>query len=297
MTQRRFSTNGLPVHKANSSAVVRFLLLVSCTASLAHAQTSPTGELEPRPAEEVAGERTAPSHPNPVSPSTGDRPPYGAWTEAEAFAGPRPLFRRSTQGPLVPEPELARSAVELVAGGGPGLAWCFGASALSFPCQGLEPSLVSSLSGLWRVTPFFAWGGRASMRLFTYEPPAAFHARGSGARLVAFEIMGRVYGSSEGLLDPYAELGFGLAALSASVSSRRGGDHAYAAYAPTVHVGGGLDFVLGSAAKLGLVAAVDQVFVPGFRSHDPELVQDDDGYASATLELGARFTLMLGNEL
>jgi hypothetical protein len=236
-------------------------------------------------------------------PSTGAAP-YKPWTAEEAFPAPRPIARRSAPGPLSPEPELARSVVELVAGAGPVFGWCFGGSTMSFPCRALEPGLGASVSGLWRVSPFFGWGGRASASLFSYEPPLELDAERTHALVGAVEIMARVYSSEQGVIDPYAELGLGAAVLRASLSARTGADTVHSAYAPSTHVGGGLDFVLGRNAKVGLAAAFNQVFVPALRrcpAHgDGRCVAvegSDRGYVSSTLELGARFTLMLGNEL
>jgi hypothetical protein len=232
------------------------------------------------------------------------RAPYEPWTDDQAYPAPRPLPRRSAQGPLTPGPELARSSVEFVAGAGPVFGWCFGGSRVSFPCRALDPGLAASLSGLWRVTPFFAWGGRASASLFAYEPPSEFDADRTRALIGALEIVARVYSSDQGVIDPYAELGFGAAVLRASLPVRTGADAVHSAYAPSAHVGGGLDFVLGRSAKVGFALALNQVFVPGLRrcpaSEDGPCTAvegSDRGYLSSTLELGGRFTLMLGNEL
>ena len=260
-------------------SVLYVLLLVLCTAPLARAEDGMTGRSEPQA-------------------------PYEAWTGEEAFPAPHPLSRRSAHGPLTPEPELARSAVELVAGAGPVFGWCFGGSPMSFPCRALAPGLGASLSGLWRVTPFFAWGGRATTSLFTYEPPGELDAERTRALLGALEIVARGYTSDEGVIDPYAELGLGAAVLRASLPVRTGADVVHSACAPSTHVGGGLDFVLGRRAKVGLAVSLNQLFVPGLRrcpAHGDgpctEVEGLDRGYVSSTLEVGGRFTLLLGNEL
>ncbi|MBN1611793.1 MAG: hypothetical protein JW940_34485 [Polyangiaceae bacterium] len=175
---------------------------------------------------------------------------------------------------------------------------------MSFPCRALDPGLGASVAGLWRVTPFFAWGGRASTSVFAYEPPAELQAERTRALLGALEIMARVYSSDQGVIDPFAELGLGAAFLRASLPARAGADTVHSAYAPSAHVGGGLDLVLGRRAKVGFAVALNQVFVPELRRCPARedgpcgaVEGSDRGYVSSALELGGRFTLMLGNEL
>jgi hypothetical protein len=289
-------------------SAVRLLVFVLCIAPLARAEDGLTGRSELQadagPAD-AHQDQTASIDPSALDapPETGQAP-YEPWTGSAAFPAPRPLTRRSTQGPLTPGLELARSPVELVAGAGPVFGWCFGGTATSFPCRALEPGLGASLSGLWRVTPFFAWGARLTTNFFAYEPPEKLDAERSRALLGALEIVARVYPSDEGVLDPYAELGLGGALLRAAFSGGPAADFVDSAYAPSAHVGGGLDFILGRRAKVGFAVSLNQLFVPGLRRCPArgdgactKVEGSDRGYVSSTLELGGRFTLMLGNEL
>jgi len=196
-----------------------------------------------------------------------------------------------------------RRAVELV----PelGLAWanCAAGDVSSDRCAGVEGGAEFSFWALWRVSPYFAWGGGFELAGFRYDPPQALGLRNASAAAVFLGFIGRAYFLDSGAFDPYVQLGLGGGALGTSSRASDGNIYGETGAGPAVQIGGGLDFFVSSRLRLGPSVAYTQVFVDKIRrcpsggSEDCVDIAKDQGHLNAFVGLGVRLSLLLGAEM
>jgi hypothetical protein len=149
-------------------------------------------------------------------------------------------------------PESARRPVEVVPELGLLLSTCEG-GADEERCQALGPGLSFGLSALHRPNPYFAFGGAA-----TYARSGGMAGASSlSAHAAGFGLVGRVYLLEKGALDPYLELLLGWSAYR--TTSHGAGEllREDAAFGPAARAGGGVDYVVGDALKVGVAAALN----------------------------------------
>lgn len=172
-------------------------------------------------------------------------------------------------------------------------------------CTGVKAGGSIGFGALWRVTPHFAWGGSFSLAGFDYQPPESLRREKGRSGAVWLGLLGRVYFAEEGSLDPYVQLGIGGGALGTTFDDTAG-DARYeeTGAGPAVQVGGGLDFFLTRALKLGPALTYTHVFVDKIRRCEADGTGDcvdvekgEAGHLAGVLVLGANLTIMLGEEL
>jgi hypothetical protein len=214
---------------------------------------------------------------------TGHVPP----PRPELDAGPPPMLRapEHARRPFAFVPELALSLP--LCEGGPG----------AEPCAALGPAFGGSLSGFYRIYPYFAFGARASY----------FRSRGSargesalGGEVIDGAAAGRVYFYESGAFDPYLELDLGYGSLDTSFVDASGKRHQLSAFGPTARVSGGLDFVVSESLELGGSFAFSHLLLANGRRC--ETTQCDYGstpYGAAVgaVTLSLHATLTLGEPL
>lgn len=231
-------------------------------------------------------------------------PPYQRWSAPPA---PPPTDPRRVPPPLPPPPQYARRTVELIPHLGVGLPHCHGGSTNSDRCSGVGGGLDLGFTGLWRVSPYFAWGGALHLVPFSHDPenetvedPRAFAA--------FLGLIVRVYFMDEGRLDPYAQLGLGGGALGTSYTERRPSgtdlDVEESGAGPAVQIGGGLDVIITRSLRIGPTISYTRVFVDKIRrctggANDDcmDIDKGEYGYLDAFTTLGARLTIMVGDVL
>lgn len=228
--------------------------------------------------------------------------PYSEW-QGTAHAGPPGAAPTPAPVPVVGTPIYARRTVELIPSLGVALANCRAGSESDDRCQGVGAGGLAGFTGLWRVTPYFAWGGGFELASFRYHPPEELDLREAGAAAVWLGLIGRVYFNDEGSLDPYVQLGMGVGALGTSAKDQAGVTWEETGAGPAAQVGGGVDFYLSRTLKLGPSLTYTRVFVDKIRrcqaSGDGNCVdvpKDEDGHLNSYLALTARLTIMLGGE-
>lgn len=150
---------------------------------------------------------------------------------AEAVAAPASAYAPPPPIPLdaAPPPELApleypRRPFELSPEFALALPTCADDGVSDAHCGGLRSSF--GLAALWRATPFIALGGSANQVPLDRGSHHAFYG-----------VLGRLYLSDHGIVDPYLELGLGLGNATSRNAAAR--------------AGGGVEFFLGRHVRLG----------------------------------------------
>lgn len=245
----------------------------------------------------------------PAPPTT---PPAGPPTPARTSApdgSPPPAAPRpaAPSSPLValpaPEPPIyVRRSIELVPQLGLSLPVCIAGDASDDRCAGVRTGLHAAASVLWRVTPHLAWGGKLQIAGFRNQPAPHLAHEDARAAAAFIGLLGRWYLLEEGKLDPYLEVGLGGGALGTSyvLADER---YSETGAGPALLGGGGVDFILTRRLRIGPAASYTHVFVDKIRrcSSDGDACEDigNDalGVLSGFLDVGARLTVMLGDEL
>jgi hypothetical protein len=171
-------------------------------------------------------------------------------------------------------------------------------------CRGVYGGAGIGFSALWRVSPFFAWGAGFELAGFGYDPPARLALRDASAGAVWLGLLARVYFVDEGSFDPYAELGLGGGFLGTTAKELDDNTYEHVGAGASVRLGGGFDFYLSRALRLGPTISVTRVFVDkitrcraGGNEGCVDVSKDDQGHLGTFLLLGARLTINLGDEM
>lgn len=286
-------------------------------------QGSGSGEAaEPRAAGELAAARPrsesrstaveaaeAPPAPALESSAASDASPAPGSQQAPAesriarVAGPPALSSFERPPPVPPPPTAARRAFELIPGVGFALPHCVERGGTRELCEGVRGGLGISAGVLWRVVPYFAWGGALGVDVFRYRPPAALAGDESRAFGAKVHVLARVYWNEEGPIDPYVQLGLGGAVLGTTIvadgtTTERSGAGA------SVELEGGVGFALSRSVRLGPSLAYTHVVVDRVRvsevDSDADALDLDasrTGHLDGVLRLGAQLTIAFGDEL
>ena len=283
-------------------------LLVLAPTVLAAAAPEPTPGVEPAPPAEPTASGESATSTDPIRASNGaDAPPPGGVQTSSLYPTPGTPPPGLHPIPAVPESEYLRHAVELV----PelGLAWpiCRSGRVSSNSCNGVEPGLGAGVSALWRVLPYFAWGGSLDVSLFRYDPSPSLGRDQASAAAVSLLLLARGYFLPERSVEPYVELGLGGSALGTAFDEATSdGSERYeeTGAGPAVLLGAGVDLFLGRRLRLGPYVTFTQVSVDKIRrcrgggeGDCVDLSRDDYGYLGAYFLMGARLTVALGDEL
>jgi len=166
-------------------------------------------------------------------------------------------------------------------------------------CDGLGAGPGLGFSALWRVSPYFAFGGTVSALSFRFDPSARTRlerARESGA---FYGLLGRVYFADHGVVEPYLELGLGGGNGRSSAREADAVTYSEAAGGTALRVGGAVELYLGRHVRFG--PALDWT-----RWRADRIVRCDESGACADLDasraghalgfttLSARLTIALG---
>jgi hypothetical protein len=205
----------------------------------------------------------------------------------EIDAGPPPLLRapEHARRPFAFAPELSLALP--LCEGGPG----------AEPCAALGPALGGSLSGLYRIYPYFAFGARAS---YFRSSGSAGGESALGGEVIDGAAAGRVYFYESGAFDPYLELDLGYGSLDTSFVDAGGKRHQLSAFGPTARVSGGLDFVVSESLEVGGSFAFSHlVLASGQRCETTQCDNGSTPYGAAVgaLALSLHATLTLGEPL
>jgi hypothetical protein len=198
--------------------------------------------------------------------------------------------------------------VELVPELGLALPTCAAGTDSDDRCEGVAGGGAVGFSAFWRVSPHFAWGGGFAIAAFRYEAPEWAELEDTQAGAAWIGLLGRFYLLDEGSFDPYLQLGLGGAALgtTGTVTAGPNADQTYeeTGAGPALQLGGGIDFILSSRLKLGPSLSYTRVFVDKIRrcragsgGECEDVSKDDAGHLNAFLTVGARLTIMVGDEL
>lgn len=275
---------------------MRALLAISVLALTSSALATESG-LPAEPASDAGSPEPS------ATPASSSAPaPYGAW-QGQNYRPPPGEVAPPAPAPVVGSPEYARRTVELIPALGFALPSCHAGTRSDDRCDGVKTGGVAGFTGLWRVTPYFAWGGGFEVAGFQYTPPPEVDLKDAGAGAIWLGLVGRVYFNDEGSLDPYVQLGVGVSALGTTGTDSTGTDWEETGAGPAVQLGGGLDFYLSRSLRLGPSLAYTRVFVDKIRrcraGGDGDCVdvsKDEDGYLSSYFTLTARLTILLGGE-
>jgi opacity protein-like surface antigen len=198
----------------------------------------------------------------------------------------------------LPAPELARRPIELSPELLIGFASCAAGNANDARCTGLSAGLGAGGNVLWRVSPYFAFGGAASALSFGFQPPVSSGLHQASAHGLFVGVLGRVYFLDHGPVEPYLELGLG--AGSVTTSARESDEVRYdeSAVGGALRVGGALEFYLSEHVRLGPAFAWTRFDVARVnRCAGPTCVRlDQAGYGHGTgfSSLSVRLSILLG---
>jgi hypothetical protein len=142
--------------------------------------------------------------------------------------------------PLLEEREYLRPSLELVSSLGAGV------PAVRHGDASLPAGSEIGVHGLYRATPYFAFGPGLRVNAFPFLP-----GRETGGSAIFAAVCGRLYFQERGADDPYFELALGLSSLK---TSRGGGalrSRDESGLSPTARAAIGIDFSVGRRARLG----------------------------------------------
>jgi len=272
----------LRLQGSNGSSIVRLAWLCAALCCLArHANAQ-----EPEP--------TSPGPSTPIEPA-----PYSAWPGGAPYAPPPAIVLRTPPPPELAPPEYARRPFELAPEFMLGFPSCSDDSGNDTRCAGLGPGVGFGVTGLWRVSPYFAVGGTVSALGFHVDPPAAAQLRDAGASGLFYGLLGRVYFADHGPIEPYLELGLGGG--DNQTRAREADDVRYTETATggAVRVGGAVEFYLGRHVRLGPAFDWTRFRVRQVQRCDDaatcvDLDPNTNGHGVGFSTLSLRLTILLG---
>jgi hypothetical protein len=178
---------------------------------------------------------------------------------------------------------------------------CVAGDRSSDRCDGVGTGLGIEFSALWRVVPYFAWGGTFGLGGLYYNPPSRLAIRDPTAAAVFIGLLGRVYFVDEGSFDPYLELGLGGGAMA--TTGREADDVVYdhTSGGGAIRAGAGIDFYLSRTLRLGPSLSWTRIFVDKVQRCERDGsctdLSTDDGYLAGHVDVSVKLTIMLGDEM
>jgi opacity protein-like surface antigen len=232
------------------------------------------------------------------APPPGEPAAYSAWQGQAPHAPPPPIMLGAAPAPELPAAEYARRPFELVPELLLGFASCADGSVSDARCSGLSAGLGLGGTLLWRVSPYFAFGGSVADVAFGFHPAAESGLQQARANGVFYGILGRVYVTDHGLVEPYLELGLGGG--SVSTSAREADDERYdeTTGGSALRVGGAVEFFVSRHLRLGPAFDWTRFDVGHVRrcagSQCAELDEASYGHGVGFSSVSVRISLLLG---
>jgi hypothetical protein len=178
-------------------------------------------------------------------------PPYAAWQGNAPHAPPPAIALDAPPAPELAPLEYARRPFEFAPEFLLALPDCSDGSASNARCTGLGVGAGFGLSALWRVSPYFAFGGSLSRVGFGFNPPASTHLQDPSAGGLFYGLLGRVYFAERGPIEPYLELGLGGGSDRTSAREQDLQTYDETASGSALRVGGAVELYLGRHWRLG----------------------------------------------
>ena len=206
---------------------------------------------------------------------------------------------RAAPAPELAPPEYTRRPLELVPEFLLAFPNCSDSSANNARCDGLGSGAGFGLSVLWRVSPYFAFGGTLSALRFGFDPPGSAHLSESSASGLFYGILGRVYFADRGLVEPYLELGLGRGADRTSAREADALSYSETAAGAAVRVGGAVELYLARHARLGPAFDWTRFRVGQLQRCDAgracqNLDQGSNGHGIGFTTFSVRLTILVG---
>lgn len=227
--------------------------------------------------------------------------PYAPWAALAPYRQAETLpHREAAPPPLVALPDYARRRFELLPSFGVGLPRCADGAASS--CSALGSGLGGGFSGLYRTTPYFAFGFTFSFYHFGGEPGASDAVNESSTGSLFAGVLGRVYFAGEGAIDPWAELALGAGNFRTVAHRYDGTSVEELAAGPAGRVGLGIDFWLSRFLRVGPSLEFTSYLVGELRQCRRgggcrDLAANDYGHPNGFASLGARLAIAFGEPL
>jgi hypothetical protein len=258
-------------------------LLLPCAALCGAARHAAAEEAAPPPKSDAAAAAPA---------------PYAAWQGETPIASPPAIVLRTPPPPELAPLEYARRPFELVPELLLGFLNCSDGTTSNARCDGLGAGAGLGLTALWRVSPYFAFGGTVNALGFQFHPPESSQLRDGSAGGLFYGLLGRVYFADHGAVEPYLELGIGGGADRTSARARNDVKYADTASGGALRLGGGVEFYLGRHLRLGPALDWTRFRVRQLQRCDTQTCVDLDqgsfGHGVGFTTLSARVTILVG---
>ncbi|HEX3773124.1 MAG TPA: hypothetical protein VHV51_01605 [Polyangiaceae bacterium] len=268
------------------SSIARFLFWVAavCVAAL----TS-----NPRNGAAQTTQSTSSSAEAPTEPA-----PYTAW-QGNAHAPPPAIALDGAPAPELAPLEYARRPLEIAPEFALAFPSCSDGSADDSRCDGLGAGLGFGLTALWRASPYFAFGSTVSGLDFRFRPSAQSGLRDTSAGGIFYGLLGRVYFSDHGAVEPYLEAALGGGAARTNARELDETRYTDTSFGAALRLGFGLEFFLGRHLRLGPAFTWTRFHVSELARCAPneacvELDQTANGHAVGFSTLSARLSILIG---
>jgi hypothetical protein len=212
-------------------------------------------------------------------------------------APPPAIVLRKPPPPELAPPEYARRPLELASEVMLGFPSCSDSAATR--CDGLGAGAGLGFSALWRVSPYFAFGGTVSALSFRFAPSAHSQLEQARESGLFYGLLGRLYFADHGAVEPYLELGLGDGSGRSNAREADAVTYAESAGGAALRVGGAVEFYLGRHARFGPALdwtrwRTDRVVRCGEGGACAELDASKSGHALGFTTLSARLTIAIG---
>lgn len=234
------------------------------------------------------------------SPASAEAPAaYAAWQGSTPVAPPPAVVLRAPPPPELEPLEYARRPVELAAELLFGLPSCSAGSASDARCDGLGAGLGWGLGALWRVSPYFAFGGTFNALRFRFDPPSSAGLQDTSAGGLFVGLLGRVYFLDHGPIEPYLELGLGGGEGRTRAREADARQYDETSTGGALRIGGAVELFLGRHLRLGPALDWTRFRVRHVERCDPadqcaDLDQASEGHGIGFTTLSARLTILIG---
>ena len=207
---------------------------------------------------------------------------------------------RPPPAPELPPPEYTRRPLELTPELLLAFPNCAGGSVNHARCDGLGAGAGFGGSALWHVLPYFAFGGTLNALRFGFNPPGSAHMQDGRASGLFYGLVGRVYFSDHGPVEPYLELGLGSGIATRTQAREADGvSYTETAGGGAVRIGGAVELYVSRQLRLGPALAWTRFRIGRPQRCDPaqscaELDPQQNGHGIGFLTFSARLTILLG---
>lgn len=221
-------------------------------------------------------------------------------TKREPHAPPPAIVLRRPPPPELAPPEYARRPLEIASEAMLGFPSCSDSGAAR--CDGLGPGPGLGFSALWRVSPYFAFGGTVSTSSFRFDPSRRAELERARESGLFYGLLGRVYFADHGVVEPYLELGLGSGSGRSSAREADAMTYSETSGGTALRVGGAVELYLGRHVRFGPALdwtrwRADRVLRCDESGACVDLDANKAGHALGFTTLSARLTIAIGPEL